>query len=97
MASAGTWAGHILVALFGYEAPMTAPPGPHIGRGVGRIDPSDWSLHPIVASPLSRPIDMRVDPGGHALYILDFGRFEMHAERGVIAQAESGALWQLSL
>ena len=97
VASAGTWAGHILVALFGDEAPMTAPPGPHIGRGVGRIDPSDWSLHPIVASPLSRPIDVRVDPAGHALYILDFGQFEMHAERGVIAEAESGALWRLPL
>ena len=97
VAPAGQWAGHILVALFGDEAPMTAPPGPHVGRGVGRIDPSDWSLRPLVAGPLSRPIDVRVDPTGHALYILDFGQFEMHAARGVIAKAESGALWRLPL
>jgi len=97
VASAGTWAGHILVALFGDEAPMTAPPGPHVGRGVGRIDPFDWTLHPVAAGPLSRPIDVRVDPAGRALYVLDFGRFEMHAERGVIAEAASGALWRLPL
>jgi hypothetical protein len=88
------WAGQILVALFGDEAPMTAPPGPRVGRSIGRIDPSDWSLHHVVAGPLARPVDVRFDPAGRALYILDFGRFEM-SERGVLAKAETGALWRL--
>ena len=91
------WAGQIFVALFGDEAPMTAPPGPRVGRGVARIDPANWSLHPVVAGPLARPIDVRFDPAGEMLYVLDFGRFEMDGERGVIAEARSGRLWRLRL
>lgn len=74
---------------------MTAPAGPRVGRGIARLDPTDWSLHPIVAGPLSRPIDVRFDPAGDALFVLDFGQFEMHAERGVVAEAGSGKLWRL--
>ncbi|HEX7022357.1 MAG TPA: hypothetical protein VF171_05830 [Trueperaceae bacterium] len=91
------WAGQLFVALFGDEAPMTAPQGPRVGRSVARIDPSDWSLHPVVSTPLSRPIDVRFHPSGEALYILDFGAFEMDAEKGVVAQAGSGRLWRLGL
>jgi hypothetical protein len=47
-----------------------------------------------VAGPLARPIDVRFAHGG-ALHILDFGRFEMDAERGVAAEAGSGKLWRL--
>jgi glucose/arabinose dehydrogenase len=90
-------AGQIFVALFGDERPMTAPSGPHAGRAVARIDPIDWSLHPVIADPLARPIDVRFDPAGEALYVLDFGKFEMHAERGVIAEAYSGKLWRFQL
>jgi len=96
-AGLGTWAGQIVVALFGDEAPMTAPPGPRVGRGVGRIDPANWSLHDVIQGTLERPIDVRFHPAGDALYILDFGRFEMHAERGVVAEARSGKLWRLAL
>ena len=76
---------------------MTAPPGPRVGRSVVRIDPSDWSLHPLLTAPLSRPIDVRFHPSGEALYILDFGAFEMDAEKGVVAEAESGKLLRLRL
>ncbi len=96
-ASVRAWAGQLLVALFGDEAPMTAPAGPRVGRGVARIDPADWSLHPVVGKPLARPIDVRFDPASDALYILDFGRFEMDAERGGVAEAQSGKLWRLPL
>jgi glucose/arabinose dehydrogenase len=89
------WAGHLFVALFGDEAPMTAPAGPRVGRSVVRIDPSDWSLHPVVAAPLCRPIDVHFHPSGEALYLLDFGAFEMDAEKGVVAEAGSGKLWRL--
>lgn len=90
------WAGHLFVALFGDEAPMTAPIGPRAGRMVARVDPVDWSLNPVVANPLSRPIDVRFGPDGRTLYILDFGQFEMDAERGVVAHVRTGKLWRLT-
>lgn len=92
--SAALWAGQLFVALFGDEVPMTAPSGPRVGRSVTRIDPTDWSLHTFVTHPLVRPIDVRFDPGGAWLYILDFGYFEMDAEHGVVAEARSGKLWR---
>ncbi|HJT56549.1 MAG TPA: hypothetical protein VJ761_08640 [Ktedonobacteraceae bacterium] len=92
--SLSKWAGHIFVALFGDEAPMTAPAGPRVGRSVGRIDPTNWSLHPVLETALSRPIDVRFHPIDKSLYILDFGNFEMHAERGVVAEANTGKLWR---
>jgi glucose/arabinose dehydrogenase len=88
------WAGQILIALFGDEAPMTVPSGPRVGRSVASIDPQQWSLHTIVAEPLARPIDVRFHPLDGGLYVLDFGQFEMHAERGVVAEAQSGKLWR---
>lgn len=89
------WGGQLLVALFGDERPMTAPAGPQAGRAVVRVDPSDWSLHPFVASPLARPIDVRVNPKDGAVYILDFGRFEVNEDRAVVAEPETGALWRV--
>jgi glucose/arabinose dehydrogenase len=92
---AGEWAGQIFVALFGDERPMTAPDGPRVGRAVARIDPSDWSFHPFLASPLVRPIDVRWNPVDGALYILDFGQYEVTGQRGVEAAANSGRLWRV--
>jgi glucose/arabinose dehydrogenase len=86
--------GQIIVALFGDERPMTAPPGPRVGRSVARIDPVDWSLYPFLAGPLSRPIDVRFSPVDRALYVVDFGEFEMCPEQGMIARAGSGRLWR---
>jgi glucose/arabinose dehydrogenase len=95
--SAGRWAGHLFVALFGDEVPMTAPSGPKVGRSVVRVNPSDWSLHPCVQAGLLRPIDVRFSPSGDALYILDFGSFEMLERGGVRATAKSGKLWRYTL
>lgn len=94
-ASRGALAGQLFVALFGDEAPMTAPAGPRVGRGIARVDLSDWSLHDVPTGPMSRPIDVRFSADGDALYIVDFGRFEMHAERGVVAEAGSGKVFRL--
>lgn len=90
-------AGQIFVALFGDEAPMTAPAAPPVGRAVARVDPASWSLHPIVSRGLSRPIDVRFDPVDRTLHILDFGRFEIQVKQGVVAEAKSGRLWRLAL
>lgn len=96
-ASLSYWAGKLFVALFGDEAPMTAPVGPRVGRSIAVIDPTDWSLRTVITHPLLRPIDVRFDPTGASLSILDFGYFEMDAERGVVAEAKSGKLWRLNL
>jgi glucose/arabinose dehydrogenase len=96
-ASLPGWGGQVFVALFGDEAPMTAPRGSREGRSVARIDPTDWSLHHLIGAPLERPIDVRCDPVGGALYILDFGRFEMPAGRGVVAEAQGGKVWRFAL
>lgn len=93
-ADAPIWAGHLFVALFGDEVPLTAPSGPRVGRSVVRVDPSDWSLHPFVQEGLSRPIDVRFHAAENALYILDFGNFEMRANGAVEAVAKSGKLWR---
>jgi hypothetical protein len=91
----GAYAGHLFVALFGDEQPMTAPAGPRTDRTVARIDPSDWSLHPAIAGPLLRPIDVRFHPVNAEMYVLDFGHFEMGQGGRLTAEPESGKLWRL--
>jgi glucose/arabinose dehydrogenase len=89
------WAGHLFVALFGDEKPMTAPKGPPAGRALARIDTSDWTLHALTGPPLARPIDVRFRPTDGALHVLDFGGFEMAAGGKCEAAAGSGRLWRI--
>ncbi len=93
----GAYAGQLFITLFGDEAPMTAPADhPRVGRSLARIDPADWSLHQVATGPLRRPIDVQIVPGSQALYILDFGNFEM-TDQGVSAVAQSGRIWRFDL
>ncbi|MER7015277.1 hypothetical protein ABT324_27920 [Saccharopolyspora sp. NPDC000359] len=87
--------GRLVVALFGDETPMTAPPGhPQVGRSLLLVDPADWSTRPLPGGPKAhRPIDVAVGPADGALYVLDFGDFEM-TDNGVRAQPGSGCLWR---
>jgi hypothetical protein len=87
--------GDLFVALFGDEVPMTAPSGPKVGRSIVRVDPSDWSMHPFVQEGLLRPIDVRFNAADGALYILDFGGFEMLAQGGVSAEPNTGKVWRV--
>jgi len=87
-------AGHLFVALFGDEQPMTAPAGPRAGRAVARVDPDRWTLDQAVAGALVRPIDVRFHPADAAMHILDFGHFEM-TPGGLVAEPNSGKLWRL--
>lgn len=91
---AGPWAGHLFVALFGDEVPMTAPSGPKVGRAVVRVDPAGWSLHPFAQNGLLRPIDVRFHAAQNALYIVDFGHFEMLGQGEVEAAPGSGKIWR---
>ncbi|HSR67185.1 MAG TPA: sugar dehydrogenase [Acidobacteriota bacterium] len=90
------WPGHLLVALFGDEVPMTAPEGPRAGRCLARVDPTDWSLHRLPALPLHRPIEVRFAPGEPCPYVLDFGFFEMEAGAALNARAKSGRILRLA-
>lgn len=91
---AGRWEGHLLVALFGDERPLTARPGPRAGRRLVRVDPSDWSVHAVSTPPLHRPIDVLFTPEESAAYVLDFGEFEITPEKKVQARRWSGSLWK---
>jgi glucose/arabinose dehydrogenase len=88
--------GDLFVALFGDEVPMTAPSGPKVGRSVVRVDTSDWTMHPFVQGELLRPIDVQFDAAEGALYILDFGSFEMMPNGGVSAEPATGKVWRLA-
>jgi hypothetical protein len=89
--------GKIVVALFGDERPMTVPGGGPAGRALALVDPRDWTAHPGPEGPLARPIDVRWSVAEGCLYVLDFGRFEMTADRAVRADPASGALWRLRI
>lgn len=89
------YGGSLLVALFGDEAPMTAPEGARVGRGIALVDTKTWELSPLISGdPLRRPIDVRIHDR-HA-YVVDFGHFEMTAD-GLDATAGSGCVWRLPL
>ncbi|VVJ20428.1 Uncharacterised protein [Amycolatopsis camponoti] len=92
---AGALAGQLVVTLFGDEAPMCLPAGgPPVGRSLVVVDPADWSLRELPGAPaLARPIDVGFAPGDDALYLLDFGKFEM-SEDGVRATQGTGRLWR---
>lgn len=88
------WGGQLFIALFGQEGPLTGPAGPRAGRAVVRLDLEEGALHPFVAEPLARPIDVRFDPWDGGLYLLDFGEFEVQPGRRVVAGAGTGRVWR---
>jgi glucose/arabinose dehydrogenase len=93
----GQFHGHLLIALFGDERPMTATPGPRMGRSVVRVDPTDWSIHPVRFGDLNRPIDIAIEPETDSVYVVDFGIFEVGDGASLRAEPESGRVWRCSL
>jgi len=87
----------LIVALFGDERPMVAPAGPRAGRGLARVRLRDWSIRSFLAGPLHRPIDVAFRQEENALYVLDFGEFEMGEDCRVIARPGTGRLCRICL
>jgi glucose/arabinose dehydrogenase len=96
-AGASRWPGQLLVAIFGDEKPITAPPGSRVGRTVLRIDPADWTAHPVSVPAMERPIDVAVSADGRTIWVLDFGRFEMLGEGRLDAVPGSGAVFNATV
>lgn len=92
--SSSLFPGQILFALFGDEKPMTAPEGFKVGRNLVRIDPSDWSKHPLPDLEVHRPIDVKYNPHDDTVWIVDFGEFEMN-DKGVESKSNSGKVWKV--
>lgn len=89
--------GHLLIALFGDERPMTAPEGPRVGRSIVRVDPTDWTIHPFLGGIADRPIDVMLSPDQKWLYIVDFGTFEMGPEGAVDAVPGTGKVMRVPI
>ena len=95
--NAPRWPGQLLVALFGDEKPMTAPGGARVGRSLVRIDPHDWSQHPLDTGSFTRPIDVMPAPDGRCIFVIDFGHFELTGNGRMDAVPGSGKLWRIKL
>jgi Glucose / Sorbosone dehydrogenase len=95
VSSALDW--QMVVALFGDEAPLTAPPGQRVGRSLGVVDPTNWSLHDLDVAPLARPIDIRFFAPRRVLYVLDFGEFEVTSNQGLRADPGTGCVWEVAV
>jgi glucose/arabinose dehydrogenase len=91
------WPGQLLVTVFGDEQPVTAPPGARVARGLLRVDPGDWSCHPVAGPSFARPIDVAVTTDARALLVVDFGHFEMLGDGRVDALPGTGTLWKIAL
>jgi glucose/arabinose dehydrogenase len=89
----------LAVALFGDETPMTAAPGsPVVGRAIVLVRTCDWQQHVLTTTRIQRPIDVQFNPVDGAMWVLDFGAFEM--EQGssgieVVADGSSGCIWRV--
>jgi hypothetical protein len=80
-----------------------------VGFSVVRVDPATGTIETFARNTgdalgpasklgtdgLERPIDVRFDPTGRALYIVDFGVLRMD-EDGPQPQPNTGALWRIT-
>jgi glucose/arabinose dehydrogenase len=101
--------GEAFVAEFGDMAPNVGKVAWPTGFSVVRVNPktgviSDFAanrgLHRgpaswLGAAGLERPMDVRFDPAGTALYVVDFGILEMR-DRRPTPRARTGALWRIT-
>jgi glucose/arabinose dehydrogenase len=99
--------GQLFVAQFGDQAPIAGKVWVPVGFRVVRVDPATGVVTPFAANKrkegpasytegggLERPVAVRFDPRGDALYVVDFGVMTM-SERGSSPHPETGALWRI--
>lgn len=100
--------GWAFVAQFGDMAPVVGKVVAPVGFNVVRVDPETGDIEEFArndrdttgpasrlgTSGLERPIAVRFDPTGTALYVVDFGVLRM-TEKGPEPVPESGRLWRI--
>jgi glucose/arabinose dehydrogenase len=101
--------GQAFVALFGDMSPSTGKIAAPVGFSVVRVDlatsviedfarndgDSSGPASKLGSRGLERPIAVRFDPDGHALYVVDFGVLRMGHD-GPDPQPETGVLWRIT-
>jgi glucose/arabinose dehydrogenase len=101
--------GEAFIALFGDQAPGVGKTLHPVGFKVVRVDPKtgvveDFAINKgrktMPASKqrsggLERPVAVRFDPGGSALYVVDFGVLTM-SHQGATPHQNTGVLWRIT-
>lgn len=102
-------AGEAFVALFGDEAPAVGKVLHPVGCKVVRVNPESGSIHDFavnqgkVSAPaswlnrggLERPVAVRFNPAGDAMFIVDFGVL-LHSGKGARPVAGTGVIWKVT-
>jgi glucose/arabinose dehydrogenase len=100
--------GDAFVALFGDMTPNTGKVMAPVGFMVVRVDPETGVIEDFARNRgdekgpasdrgdggLERPVAVRFDPTGNALYVVDFGVMRM-TSKGPESQPETGVLWRI--
>jgi glucose/arabinose dehydrogenase len=100
--------GEAFVAIFGDESPTTGKILSPIGGKVVRVNVRDGTIHDFavnrapVEGPgtrarvpgFERPVSVRFDPAGEALYVVDFGVLR-HDDKGAHPERQTGSIWRI--
>ncbi|MBZ0158094.1 MAG: PQQ-dependent sugar dehydrogenase [Alphaproteobacteria bacterium] len=103
------YTGQAFVAQLGDEAPATGKVLSPVGFKVVRVDVTKGIVHEFAVNKgktngpaswlqtggLERPVAARFNPGGTALYVVDFGVL-LHDNKGAVPQKETGILWRIT-
>lgn len=101
--------GEAFIAEFGDQAPDTGKVLHPVGFRVIRVDVSNGRIEDFVVNKgrkngpaskiggggLERPVGLRFDPSGNALYVVDFGIMLMDTQ-GPKPQQQTGVLWRIT-
>jgi glucose/arabinose dehydrogenase len=103
------FAGEALVALSGeWCLPAFAGDDASHGCRVVRVDPRTGNIvdflvnrNPLPSSTansggLERPFDVRFDPSGEVLYVVDMGEVHLHREHGMSPYGGTGVVWRIT-
>lgn len=103
------YVGQAFIAEFGDQSPTTGKSLHPVGFRVVRVDVTNGRIDDFMVNRgdkpgpaskiggngLERPVGLRFDPSGNALYVVDFGVMLMDA-KGPKPQTQTGVLWRIS-